>query len=76
MLSQDDFVIVEHDCSTGEVTTEPMSMPEIDKILKERAKEQEEIAAEQKIVEDRRAARAKILERIGLTEDEAKVLLG
>ena len=60
------------DAATGEVTVrepneEELAQREIDRLTAER--EAEEIA-------QRAARRAEILERLGLTEDEAKLILG
>ena len=64
------------DCSTGvttevELTAEEIAQREADAAAFAEAKAKEEAEAEAKA-----EARAAILERLGLTEDEAKVLLG
>jgi hypothetical protein len=64
------------DCSTGvttevELTAEEIAQREADAAAFVEAKAKEEAEAEAKA-----EARAAILERLGLTEDEAKVLLG
>jgi len=64
------------DCSTGiatevELTAEEIAQREADAAAFAEAKAKEEAEAQAKA-----EARAAILERLGLTEDEAKVLLG
>ena len=64
------------DCSTGvttevELTAEEIAQREADAAAFAEAKAKEEAEAQAKA-----EARAVILERLGLTEDEAKVLLG
>jgi hypothetical protein len=64
------------DCSTGvttevELTAEEIEQREADAAAFAEAKAKEEAEAQAKA-----EARAAILERLGLTEDEAKVLLG
>jgi hypothetical protein len=56
---------------TGEETIRPYTAEEIAEVEAERVK----IAARQKELQDREIARALILEKLGLTEDEAKLLL-
>ena len=64
------------DCSTSlveevELTEEELAQREADRVAFEAA-EAERVAAEA----EKAAKRAELLERLGLTEDEAKVLLG
>ena len=64
------------DCSTGvveevELTEEELEQREADRIAFEAAEEAREAEAAEKA-----ARRAEILERLGLTEDEAKLILG
>ena len=64
------------DCSTGvveevELTEEELAQREADRIAFEETE-----AARQAEEAEKAAKRAEILERLGLTEDEAKVLLG
>ena len=64
------------DCSTGEQTVVPLTAEEIAELEAAAAQaEQDRLAAEAE-AEAKAIARAAILERLGLTEDEAKVLLG
>jgi hypothetical protein len=67
-----EFTIKIHDLSTNEIIEREMTAEEIETLLKTQADAQrEQLEAEQ-----RKAQRAELLERLGLTEDEAKVLLG
>jgi len=64
------------DCSTGvveevELTEEELAQREADRIAFEAAEAAREAEAAEKA-----ARRAEILERLGLTEDEAKIILG
>ena len=64
------------DCSTGvveevELTEEELAQREADRIAFEAAEAAREAEAAEKA-----ARRAEILERLGLTEDEAKLILG
>lgn len=67
-----EFTIKIHDLSTNEIVEREMTSDEIETLLKTQADAQrEQLEAEQ-----RKAQRAELLERLGLTEDEARVLLG
>ena len=64
------------DCSTGvveevELTEEELAQREADRIAFEAAEAEREAETAEKA-----ARRAEILERLGLTEDEAKLILG
>lgn len=64
------------DCSTGvveevELTEEELAQREADRIAFQAAEAEREAEAAEKA-----ARRAEILERLGLTEDEAKLILG
>jgi len=48
----------------------------LDAFLADRAKMQEELQAEQEKLAELAAKRAELLARLGITEEEAKVLLG
>jgi len=48
----------------------------LDVFLADRAKMQEELQAEQEKLAELAAKRAELLARIGITEEEAKILLG
>lgn len=61
-----------HDVQTGEVIERGMTDEEIEALLDTQA----DARRVQDEIEARKAQRAEILERLGLTEDEAKILLG
>lgn len=64
------------DCSTGETTVVPLTAEEIAELEAAAAQaEQDHLAAEAEAAR-KAAARAAILEKLGLTEEEAAVLLG
>lgn len=56
---------------TGEESIRPYTAKEIAEVEAERVK----IAARQKELQDKAIAKALIIEKLGLTEDEAKLLL-
>jgi hypothetical protein len=64
------------DALTGEVTVREFTKSEITKLEKIRAEQNAQIAAEQAEAEAKANARAAILNRLGLTADEAAILLG
>jgi hypothetical protein len=59
------------DVSTGEEVIRPYTADEIKEVEAERIK----FAAKQKELQDKATVRAAILEKLGLSEDEAKLLL-
>ena len=61
--------IQEHNCETGEITQRELTAKEIKDREKQR---QADIAA----TESKTAARQLILDKLGLTADEARLLLG
>jgi hypothetical protein len=66
------MIIVEHNISTGQITEREMTENEIAQRLADEAKAQAKIDAEAA----KAAARQAILDRLGLTADEAALLLG
>ena len=60
-----------HNVETGEIVVQPMTAEEIE-IIEEDRKETEAMLAEK---ETKAAQKAALLERLGITEDEAKLLL-
>jgi membrane protein involved in colicin uptake len=64
------------DCSTGETTEVELTAEEIAQREADAAAFAEAKAKEEAEAQAKAEARAAILERLGLTEDEAKVLLG
>ena len=61
--------IQEHNCKTGEITQRFLTAEEI-------ARREIEQKAEQEAKTTQAAAKAALLERLGITEEEAKLLLG
>ena len=61
--------IQEHNCETGEITQRELTAEEI-------AQRDAEHQAEQEAQAAKAAAKAALLERLGITEEEAKLLLG
>lgn len=68
-----DKVIV--DCSTGEQTIVPLTAEEIAELEAAAAKAAEERAVAEAEAAAKTAAKADLLARLGITEDEAKLLL-
>ena len=64
------------DCSTGETTILPLTAEEIAELEAAAEKAEAERKAAEKAAADKAAARLVILEKLGLTEEEAAVLLG
>jgi hypothetical protein len=69
-----DKVIV--DCSTGETTVVPLTAEEIAELEAAAAQAEAHRKAAEAEAAAKEAARAEILAKLGLTDDEAKVLLG
>lgn len=64
-----------HNLETGEVTQEPLSQDEIDVFLSNRV-EQEKVNAElEKKAKNDKLAKEALLAKLGITEDEARLLL-
>lgn len=61
-----------HNVATGEVTLVDFSAEELAQLEKDKA----EAKAEKLLKEEKAAEKLAILERLGLTDEEAKVLLG
>lgn len=64
------------DCSTGEQTVVPLTAEEIAELEAAAAKAEADRLAAEKAAADKEAARAEILAKLGLTAEEAAVLLG
>lgn len=69
-----DKVIV--DCSTGETTVVPLTAEEIAEVEAAAAKAEADRLAAEEAAAAKAAERAAILAKLGLTEEEAAVLLG
>lgn len=63
------------DCSTGETTILPLTAEEIAELEAAAEKAEAERKAAEKAAAEKAAARLAILEKLGLTEEEAAVLL-
>jgi hypothetical protein len=61
-----------HDASTGEITERPFTAKEIAEVEANIAKAEAELQTAQ----TKAAARSALLERLGISEDEARLLLG
>ena len=64
------------DCSTGEQTVVPLTDEEIAELEAAAAKAEADRVAAEKEAADKAAARQAILDKLGLTAEEAAVLLG
>lgn len=64
------------DCSTGEQTVVPLTDEEIAELEAAAAKAEAERVAAEEAAAAKEAARAEILAKLGLTAEEAAVLLG
>jgi hypothetical protein len=65
-----------HNIVTGEITDVPFTPDEIKEYEKVQKEQAEKNAASQAEAEAKATARQAILDRLGLTADEAKLLLG
>lgn len=63
-------------CSTGEQTVVPLTAEEIAELEAAAAKAEADRLAAEKEAADKEAARKAILDKLGLTAEEAAVLLG
>jgi len=64
------------DCSTGETTVVPLTADEIAELEAAAAQAEADRLEAKKAAADKAAARAAILEKLGLSDEEAAVLLG
>ncbi len=76
MSSQDKFIKVIHDISTGEITETEMTKAEIAELLAQRKIVEIEQKEFQNEIKAKAAARQAIADRLGLTADELQILLG
>jgi hypothetical protein len=65
-------MITEHNVTTGEITQREFTAAELEQLQKDQA----EYATKQAEAEAKAAIRQALLTRLGITEDEAKILLG
>lgn len=64
--------IIEHNVETGEIIEREMTKAEADQLKADQA----EAKAHAEALEAKAAEKAALLERLGITEDEARLLLG
>jgi hypothetical protein len=76
MSSQAKFIKTIHNVATGEISEIEMTKSEIDEILAQRKIAEIEQKEIQNEIQAKTAARQAIADRLGLTADELKVLLG
>jgi len=65
-------MLIEHNVTTGEIIERELTAKEIE----DRAILAAEVAAEEEAKAEKAIAKAELLDRLGITEDEAKLLLG
>jgi len=65
-------MIIEHNVTTGEITEREATAEELAQFAADAAKAQEEAEAQAQKASDKAA----LLEKLGITEDEARLLLG
>ena len=65
-----------HNVETGEIVEVQLSVAEVKQLEKEQAEIEQKQFEKQTATEARAIARAAILDRLGLTADEARLLLG
>jgi hypothetical protein len=65
-------MITEHNVTTGEITQREFTAAELEQLQKDQA----EYATKQAEAEAKATARQALLTRLGITADEAKILLG
>jgi len=65
-----------HDVATGEIVLREMNADEIAQLEKDKTQTVKDAAATAKADSDKAAARQAILDKLGLTADEANALLG
>ena len=70
------MIKINHDVQTGEITELEMTAAEIKEIEQRIAKDKKRFDAAQNEVEKSANAKSTLLEKLGISEDEAKLLLG
>jgi hypothetical protein len=68
--------IKEHNVETGEVIEREMTVEEIEQFESDKAEAVAKAKAEATKAEAKAEAKAALLEKLGITEDEARLLLG
>jgi hypothetical protein len=69
------YTVLEHNVETGEVITRPMTEEEILALEQEKINTENARLVKQAEAEAKAQAKAELLERLGITEDDAKLLL-
>ena len=69
------YTVLEHNVETGEVITRPMTEEEIFALEQEKINTENARLVKQAEAEAKAQAKAELLERLGITEDDAKLLL-
>ena len=64
------------DCTTGELLEKDLTNQELAQFKKDETEFQTRLAAEQAEAVARETAKAAVLDRLGITEEEARILLG
>ena len=67
----DDLLIVEHNCETGEIVQRELTAAELKQAQKDKSQHQAELAK----IDELALAKTALLERLGITAEEAKLLL-
>jgi hypothetical protein len=67
---------IEHNVETGEIIEIPLTESEIKEMEKAAAEIKAQVEKQEAEVAAKAAAKAALLERLGITEEEAKLLLG
>ena len=75
MSSLDNFVEKSHDVQTQEISERFLTDEEIETILIERNNELAKIAKQLEAAAEKAAEKAALLAKLGITEDDAKLLL-
>ena len=65
-----------YDCLTGETITRDYTTAELAELEKDRAQQIKDAVDKAKADADKQAARTELLAKLGITADEAKLLLG
>jgi len=69
------YTVLEHNVETGEVITRPMTEEEILALEQEKINTENARLVKQAEAEAKAAQKAALLERLGINEDEARLLL-
>jgi len=67
----DNLMLIEHNCETGEIVERELTAAELKQAEKDKAQHQAELARIEALANEKAA----LLERLGITAEEAKLLL-